>query len=178
MLKSFANTEFCPRFIHDVPDAEHVGNRLKDKTVIICSTSAQGYDRNSLAMRNLILARTAKDNMASRIILVEPDLFYSAQDRGPHKYGDIEADRPIDDMRKFDGQGFSSLLYAQLLKEAGVHVVLTVHNHSVKVQKVFSQIFENQFHINVLIIELINTKVNNYSMIGPFICQTGVLVYQ
>jgi ribose-phosphate pyrophosphokinase len=163
-LKSFANTEFCPRFIHDVPDAEHIGNRLTDKTVIICSTSAQGYDRNSLAMRNLILARTAKDNRAAKIILVEPDLFYSAQDRGPHKYGDIEPDRTIEDMRKFDGQGFSSLLYAQLLKEAGVDVVLTTHNHSIKVQKVFSQIFDNQFH-NLIPYEVYSDYIRKSDMV-------------
>ncbi len=163
-LKSFANTEFCPRYIDSAQDLENLGKRLEGKTVIICSTTTQPLDRNSLAMRNLILARAAKDNHAAKVILVEPDLFYSAQDRGPHRYGDLEEDRSIEDVKKFDGQPFTSLLYAQLLKASGVDVVLTVHNHSVKVQKVFSQIFENQFH-NLIPYEVYSDYIRKSDMV-------------
>ena len=81
-LKNFANSEFCPRFISDESDFENVGNKLEGKTVIIVSTSNRVNSRQSLAMRNLMIARSAKENGAAEVILVEPDLFYSAQDLG------------------------------------------------------------------------------------------------
>lgn len=145
-LKTFANSEFCPRFISDESDLENVGNRLKGKTVLVCSASTQSRERNNLAMRNLILARAAKDNGAGRVVLVEPDLFFSAQDRGPHRMGELESERDISDLKKFDGQPFTALLYAQLLKTAGVDSVITVHNHSVKVQRLFREVFKGQFY--------------------------------
>src|SRR3954465_3221627 len=77
-LKVYANSEFCPRFISDETDMDHIGSKLHGQTVVICST-ATNHTRGSLAMRTLILARGAKDNGAARVILVEPDLFFSAQ---------------------------------------------------------------------------------------------------
>lgn len=143
-LKVYANTEFCPRFIRDENDMEHIGSSIMGKTVIICST-AMNHTRGSLAMRNLILARAAKDNGANRVILVEPDLFFSAQDRGPRRSPD-EPDRELLDLKKFDGQPFTAQLYAELLKIAGVDVVVTVHNHSARVQKLFMRLFGGEFH--------------------------------
>lgn len=145
-LKTFANSEFCPRFISDPSDFEHIGQKLKGQTVVICSTATQMYERNSLAMRTFILARAAKDNGASRVVLIEPDLFYSAQDRGPFRRGELERERDVADLKKFDGQAFTGLLYAQLLKQAGVDSVITVHNHSIKVQNIFREIFHDDFH--------------------------------
>ena len=34
-LKSFANSEFCPRFISDEEDLAHIGTGLGGKTVVI-----------------------------------------------------------------------------------------------------------------------------------------------
>ncbi|MDQ3001257.1 MAG: ribose-phosphate diphosphokinase [Fibrobacterota bacterium] len=143
-LKVYANTEFCPRFISDENDISQIGTQLNGKTVVICS-AATNHTRGSLAMRNLILARAAKDNGAKKVILVEPDLYFSAQDRGPHR-GPDEQKRPVVDVKKFDGQPFTARLYAELLKSAGVDVVITVHNHSAKVQKLFSYLFNGEFH--------------------------------
>lgn len=143
-LKVYANTEFCPRFISDENDISQIGAQLNGKTVVICS-AATNHTRGSLAMRNLILARAAKDNGAKKVILVEPDLYFSAQDRGPHR-GPDEQKRPVVDIKKFDGQPFTARLYAELLKIAGVDVVITVHNHSAKVQKLFSYLFNGEFH--------------------------------
>ena len=109
-LKTFANSEFCPRYMLDVDDMEHIGRRLEGKIVLICSVSNHERSRNDYAMRNCILARAAKDNGAEQVVLVEPDLFYSAQDRGPHRIGELEKDRPDIDLKKFDGQAFTSLL--------------------------------------------------------------------
>jgi ribose-phosphate pyrophosphokinase len=147
-LKIYANSEFCPRFIPASTNTEtrSVGTGLCGKTVIICSGSDQMLSRNELAMRNLILARAAKDNAARRVVLIEPDLFFSAQDRGPFRYGNLEVDRPDEDLRKFDGQPFTSRLYAELLRGAGVDAVVTVHNHSRKVQELFSLTFPGAFH--------------------------------
>ncbi|MBF0433180.1 MAG: ribose-phosphate pyrophosphokinase [Fibrobacteria bacterium] len=146
-LKSFANTEFCPRFIvHDEKEFEKIGEGLSGKTVIICSTvHHQTQSRNALAMRTMIIANAAKENGAKKVILIEPDLFYSAQDRGPN-LSDIEDSRSTRDLKKFDGQSFTARMYASLLKTAGIDVVVTVHNHSLNVQREFSQTFNGEFY--------------------------------
>ena len=146
-MKTFANSEFCPRFISDEQDLTRIGEHLSGKTVVIVSTSSLTMSRNSLAMRNLLIARAAKDNGAATVVLVEPDLFYSAQDRGPGPdQGQTHFERDVADRKKFDGQPFSSRLYAEMLKLAGVDRVITVHNHSVAVQAEFTQIFDGAFH--------------------------------
>ena len=59
-LKTFANSEFCPRYMLDMDDLEHIGKRLEGKIVLICSVSNHERSRNDYAMRNFILARAAK----------------------------------------------------------------------------------------------------------------------
>ncbi len=143
-LKVYANTEFCPRYLSDENDMDHIGQSLTGKVVVICST-ATDHTRGALAMRTMVLARAAKDNGARKVILVEPDLFFSAQDRGPFRGADEES-RSVEDLKKFDGQAFTGKLYAELLHSSGVDAVITVHNHSSKVQKLFSQTFNGGFY--------------------------------
>ncbi|MGL6262295.1 phosphoribosyltransferase family protein [Vibrio sp. WXL103] len=168
-MKQFMNTEFCPRFISDEDDMDNIGNSLNGKTVVIVSTGNLVTSRQELAMHNLIIARAAKENGASRVVLVEPDLFFSAQDRGPRaELGDTSSERSVSDIKKFDGQPFTAKLYAQMLKLAGVDDVMTVHNHSVSVQKMFSQVFDGRFY-NLIPYEiyahyLLNSNILNY---GP-----------
>ena len=168
-MKHFMNSEFCPRFISDENDLDNIGRNLKDKTVVIVSTSSHVKSRQELAMSNLVIARSAKENGAERVVLVEPDLFFSAQDRGPSEdLGETLFERDIHDIKKFDGQAFTSKLYAQLLKVSGVDAVLTIHNHSYSVQKIFSDVFEGNFH-NLIPYEiyshyLLNSNILNY---GP-----------
>lgn len=146
-MKTFANSEFCPRFISDETDFTRLGVKLAGKTVVIVSTSNPTASRQNLAMRNMLIARGAKENGAAEVVLLEPDLFYSAQDRGPRRDpGQTREDRDDLDLKKFDGQPFTSRLYAQLLKLAGVDRVVTVHNHSQTVQNLFSHEFGNKFH--------------------------------
>ena len=146
-MKTFANSEFCPRFISDESDFSSIGASLDGKTVVIISTSNRLVSRLNLAMRTLLIARSAKENGAAQVVLVEPDLFYSAQDRGPHRDPEgSEAQRSDDDLKKFDGQPFTARLYAQMLKLAGVDRVITVHNHSAAVQSMFARVFDGQFH--------------------------------
>ena len=146
-IKTFANSEFCPRFISDENDLSAVGSHLEGRTVVIVSTSNRSISRNNLAMRNLLIARAAKDNGATAVVLVEPDLFYSAQDRGPAAdQGATTFERDIHDRKKFDGQPFSARLYAELLELSGVDRVVTVHNHSASVQAEFARVFEGRFH--------------------------------
>ncbi len=145
-LKRFANTEMCPRFISDETDFQHIGRGLAGRTVVIVSTCCGNHTRNALAMRTCLVARAAKDNGAARVLLVEPDLFYSAQDRGPRPdHGNVDFERSRKDYKKFDGQPFSAHLYAELLRTSGVDGVVTVHNHSVSVQRLFADIFAGQF---------------------------------
>ena len=144
--KQFANSEFCPRFISDEADFDHIGYALKGKTVIIVSSCSGQHTRNARAMRTFLVARAAKDNGAEHVILVEPDLFYSAQDRGPRpEYGHVAFQRTPSDYKKFDGQPWSAMLYAQLLKTSGLDAVLTVHNHSVAVAELFEKLFDGNF---------------------------------
>ena len=146
-IKTFANSEFCPRFISDEEDLSAIGEQLVGKTVVIVSTTNRVVSRNNLAMRNMLLARAAKDNGAKSVVLVEPDLFYSAQDRGPGPdQGTTHFERDVADRKKFDGQPFSARLYAEMLKLAGVDGVVTVHNHSTAVQAEFSDVFDGFFH--------------------------------
>lgn len=70
-LKTFANSEFCPRYMLDADDMENIGNRLEGKIVLICSVSNHERSRNDYAMRNCILARAAKDNGAEQVVLVD-----------------------------------------------------------------------------------------------------------
>ena len=84
-LKTFANSELCPRFISDESDLDNIGSGLVGMTVVIVSTSNLFVSRQDLAMRNLLIARSARENGAEQVILVEPDLYFSAQDRGPNK---------------------------------------------------------------------------------------------
>ncbi len=146
-LKSFLNNEFCPRFIIDEKDWDRIGNKLSGKTVLIVSTGIGQLTRDELSMRNCLIARAAKDNGASWVVLLEPDLFYSAQDRGPRpEHGHTKFPRDQTDYKKFDGQPFSARLYAELLKTSGVDQVITVHNHSVSVQSIFMDRFSGHFH--------------------------------
>ena len=145
-LKNFANGEFCPRFISDEQDYDRIGDKLDGATVIVVSVDHPDYGRQLLAQRNFLIARAAKDNGAAKVVLIEPDLFYSAQDRGPRsQHGRTTTPRDSHDLKKFDGQPFSSLLYAQLLKTAGVDAVITVHNHSFSVQELFRETFGGDF---------------------------------
>jgi ribose-phosphate pyrophosphokinase len=146
-LKSFLNSEFCPRFITTARNRGNIGDKLKGKTVIIVSTNQGIHSRNGLGMRNFLIARAAKDNGAQRVILVEPDLYYSAQDRGPRKeHGLTGYKRSKYDFEKFDGQPFSARLYADLLKVSGVDEIVTIHNHSTSVQNIFMDRFSGKFH--------------------------------
>ncbi len=146
-LKNFANSEFCPRFIcDDTEDPMRIGHSLEGKHVVIVSSCSGEITRNARAMRTFLVARSAKDNGAASVTLVEPDLFYSAQDRGARpEYGNVAFERNIADYKKFDGQPFSARLYAELLSTSGVDSVLTVHNHSVSVQDLFNRHFKGRF---------------------------------
>jgi ribose-phosphate pyrophosphokinase len=131
-LKNFANTEFCPRFLVDEHDLVHIGQGLEGKRVYVISTSSPQHTRVELAMRNLMIASAAKENGAERVVLVEPDLFFSAQDRGPH-FLDHPQMTTAEARKKFDGQPFSARLYAEMLRGSGVDQVVTVHNHKPEV---------------------------------------------
>ncbi len=173
-LKTFENTEFCPRYISLDPNSE-IGENLKNKGVIIASSSSLTETRNEIAMRNCLVARAAKDNGAKWVVLVEPDLFFSAQDRGPKAdQGLPKSLRTKQDRNKFNGQSFSAKMYAELLKVAGVDEVMTVHNHSDSVQHVFAETFNGHF-TNLLpnrlyaryILESGIVDVNNIMLCAP-----------
>jgi ribose-phosphate pyrophosphokinase len=168
-LKTFANSEFCPRFISDEQDLTRVGASLSGKTVVIVSTSSSILSRQELAMRNVLIARAAKENGAREVVLAEPDLYFSAQDRGPRReLGATSDNRDGADLKKFDGQPLSAMLYAEMLKLAGVDAVITVHNHSYSVQRIFSRIFEGRF-LNLIPFEIYSDYLRHSDILhfGP-----------
>ncbi len=170
-MKRFANTEFCPRFISDESDFEKIGHKMDGKSIVIVSTSNLGMSRQSLAMRTFMIARAAKENGAAEVVLVEPDLFYSAQDRGPRpELGDPNLNREKKDLKKFDGQPFTAKLYAELLKLSGVDAVLTVHNHSKSVRDRFTSIFGGRFYdlipYEIYVDYFLNSNIVDYSAEG------------
>ncbi len=100
---------------------------------------------------------------------MEPDLYYSAQDRGPRRdLGETPFVRDEVDLKKFDGQPFTAKLYAQMLRLAGVDRVLTVHNHSYSVQPMFHEIFEGRFH-NLMPYDIYADYLHNSNIVdyGP-----------
>ena len=105
------------------------------------------------------------------MILVEPDLYYSAQDRVLRTdLGNTEFERNENDLKKFDGQLFTAKLYAQLLKLAGVDHVLTVHNHSFSVQSTFREEFDGKFHnlipYDIYVDYVLNSDIVDYGNQG------------
>ncbi len=80
-MKTFANSEFCPRFINDEEDFSDIGNKLAGTTVVIVSTASSRHTRNELAWRTMLVTRAAKDNGADRVILVETEPLF--QRAGP-----------------------------------------------------------------------------------------------
>ncbi len=169
-LKTFANTEFCPRFtVNGDNNYEMTGRSLENKTVIIVSVHNDWISRNELAMRNMILARTAKDNGAIKVILVEPDLFFSAQDRGPKKgQGCTKYERSKDDLHKFNGQAFTARMYAQLLKTSGIDVVVTIHNHSFSCQHEYEKALGKNNFINLFPDSLYHYYLSNSGIVDPY----------
>ena len=140
-LKSFVNSEFCPRFMQDDVSEDTLGYGLEGKSVYIVSTHSPHQSRNELAMRNFLIASAAKENGAKFVALVEPDLFYSAQDRGPRTLDHPQVTN-FESREKFVGQPFTAELYAQLLKSSGVDAVMTVHNHKPDVmQAIYERIY-------------------------------------
>lgn len=146
-LKQFHNSEFCPRFIIDEDNWSNIGRKLEGKQILLVSTSQSDISRNDLAFRNCLIARAAKDNGADKVSLLEPDLYFSAQDRGPREEHGLTAfPRDAADFKKFDGQPFSARLYADMLKVSGIDEVITVHNHSQSVKNIFMDRFSGNFH--------------------------------
>ena len=133
-LKTFINNEFCPRFLQDHVTEENLGYGLKCKSVYIVSTHSAYHSRDELAMRNYLIASAAKENGANFVALVEPDLFYSAQDRGPRTMDHPQVS-DFASREKFVGQPCSAEIYAQLLRTSGVDSVMTVHNHKPDVMR-------------------------------------------
>ncbi|MGK5094359.1 phosphoribosyltransferase family protein [Deltaproteobacteria bacterium TL4] len=169
-LKTFANQEFCSRFLLEGVTEETLGYGLKGKSVCIVSTASPHYTRNELAMRNFILARAAKENGAEYVALIEPDLFYSAQDRGPRTIDHPQV-TDFDSRQKFAGQPCSSLLYAQLLKEAGVDLVMTVHNHKPEVMK---HIYQNTFQGDNALGKLCFINLDISHIVANYILNSGL----
>lgn len=164
-LKTFPNSEFCPRFLVDEHNLQCIGKGLAGKCIYIISTSSPQHTRSELALRNLLIANAAKENGAARVVLVEPDLFFSAQDRGPH-FTEHPQMHTLEAQKKFDGQPFSAQMYASMLRCAGIDQVVTVHNHKPEVmagiyKKIYAGSGEERPFINLDISYLVASFILN-----------------
>jgi len=165
-LKEFTNTEFCPRFISEERE-EEIGHYLEGNTVVLVSAAHRDQCRNSLAMRNFLISRASKENGAAHVVLLEPDLFYSAQDRGPRPdLGYPGVRREAQDLRKFDGQPFSAKLYSELLALSGVDEVFTVQNHSKSTVFMFERTMRKRFH-NLMPLDVFAHHFTHSDIIRP-----------
>ncbi len=129
-----------------VPDTsskpERIGRGLEGKTVYIISTDSTKYTRQELTMHNYLIAQTARYNGAAAVVLVQPNLWYAAQERGVH---DITHSRmqTLEQKLRFDGEGPSLRFVAELYKVAGVDAILTVHTHcSESVRRIFTEVYQ------------------------------------
>ena len=82
-MKTFANSEFCPRFISDEDDLNQIGVRLRDKVVVIVSTSSMTVSRQNLAMRNLLMLGPRKKTVLLKWCWWSRISITARQDRGP-----------------------------------------------------------------------------------------------
>lgn len=145
-LNQFGNGEFCPQFLFDKNNQDKIGFKLKNKAIIIVNTESEQFSRNELAMRSYLIARAARENGAKSVILIEPDLFFSAQDQGPRMNNKKTSQCQNDKLIKFDGQVFSAKLHAELLKISGFDRIITVHNHSANTIKAYQKKFSSSFY--------------------------------
>ncbi len=98
------------------------------------------------------------------LLLVEPDLYYSAQDRGPRTLDHPQVS-DFASREKFVGQPCSAEMYAQLLKTSGVDSVMTVHNHKPDVMRnIYQKVFPtgNSHKIPVFLNLDISPLIANY----------------
>jgi ribose-phosphate pyrophosphokinase len=108
-------------------------------------------------------------------VLVEPDLFFSAQDRGPRpEHGDVAFERDAHDYKRFDGQPFTSRFYAEALALAGIDGVITVHNHSASVIRLFSKVMKDRF-LNLSTAEVFADYIRT-SDVTPSLRSSGLLI--
>lgn len=129
-----------------VPDAssrpEHIGKGLEGKTVYIISTDSTKHSRQELTMHNYLIANTARYNGATSVVLVQPNLWYAAQERGVHDTAHPRM-QTLEQKLKFDGEGPSLRFVAELYKVAGIDAILTVHSHCPEsVQRIFTEVYQ------------------------------------
>jgi ribose-phosphate pyrophosphokinase len=103
------------------PDGEsyiRLDGKVKNEEVAIVQTTSPPQDTN--LMQLFLMADTAKDLGAKKVVAVVPYLAYSRQDK-----------------RFLPGEAFSIETIAKLLKKAGIDQLLTINVHGQKVLKKF-----------------------------------------
>ncbi|GIT73072.1 MAG: hypothetical protein Ct9H300mP28_28860 [Pseudomonadota bacterium] len=106
---------FVQDFCRITSRKKHLVMDWREKSVYIVSSHSAYYSRNELAMRNYLIASAAKENGAEFVALVEPDLFYSAQDRGPRTLDHPQV-TDFASREKFVGQPCSAEMYFTTVK--------------------------------------------------------------
>ncbi len=138
-----ADGEYKPTFLLDDPKfLQEVGRGLEGKTVYIVSDDSSRHDRQALSWHNIMIAETAKYNGAASVVLVQPSLYYAAQERGVH---DVNHPRMQDPAarKKFNGEGPTLRFAAKHYKDAGIDSILTAHSHCPEdIQEIFQDIYE------------------------------------
>jgi len=171
--------EYCPVFSTDRFDrfARENGKSLEGKVVYIVSVPSGTFSKQDLAMRNLFIAFGAKHICgAEGVVLVSPDLFYSAEDRSdrtPLWVDAISSEHNLrrlkdpDELAKMKGHCHTSLAYATFLKAAGVDRVINLHNHSSEIMRaMYHHVFDDS-----------SAFVDIYvsSLLGAYVADTPLL---
>lgn len=138
-----ADGEYKSTFLlDDSKFCQEVGRGLEGKTVYIVSDDSSRHDRQALSWHNIIIAETAKYNGAASVVLVQPSLYYAAQERGVH---DVHHSRMQDPAarKKFNGEGPTLRFAAKHYKAAGIDHILTAHSHCPDdIQHIFQDVYE------------------------------------
>jgi ribose-phosphate pyrophosphokinase len=138
-----ADKEYLPTFrFRDAADTpELIGKRLGGATVYIASQDSSTHSRQTLSWHNLQIAYTARYNGADNVVLVQPNLWYAAQERGTKDPGHPRMQ--TDTARaKFDGQAPTLRMAAEMYRTAGIDRIITVHTHSpADVERIFGEVY-------------------------------------
>ncbi|MFH1505831.1 MAG: ribose-phosphate pyrophosphokinase-like domain-containing protein [archaeon] len=126
-LRDMSGGEFNPQFFPTNRDEDRPVS-CKGKTVYLVVPQGPGVKPEELFGRISFMTDAAKEDGAKEVVLVEPDLPYSRQDRGPNE--DPETINLI-------GTGRSALVQARTLHTAGIYRGLTMDVHNPRVVKIW-----------------------------------------
>jgi phosphoribosylpyrophosphate synthetase len=120
--RKFSVGEFCPKFIVNNPS----NNSIINKTVCITLTPGPYKSPEELVERANMIAFSAKEHGAGKVVLLTTDFSHARQDRDHHED------------KKFLGEPNTVKWRARSFKASGIDQVITTHQHSKRMSALFA----------------------------------------